>query len=921
MLLEHMEGELRALILQQSEADRSADYGDENLALVNKYAKKELKREDIYIRSMWICNDMIDSYFSRFNHEALSTISEKFPGAPVLVGHQKATLPIGRFFKAALVAREDGHEWVRSWFYYPKGMNLGDGMTSEDIEKGIDAGLYMECSISWAFKKAICSICAKDIRECPHIPGKEYAIDGDPSKMKLCWYETAEITDVLEGSFVFKGGQHGTSIDGERAKHIQEKNKITRKFTASKEDIVNKMEGEDRAKYKYTVTCAKCGRVVQTNIIPTNLKCPTCGGRLTWKENKQRSPEDPPELFQFVKPLKAAKSASITNEYFDLSAFPKELQERGEFFVEPKYDGIRVQVHKSGDRVVIFTSGGIEIQGRLPLIVEEIRKNKIDNCILDGELIRKRGHSRLMHRDVVQYLNSSDNRDYTLYVKVFDIIQLGENSMMDAPLLERRHTLETAFEGTPHASIVRYVRVEGPQVINAMKMNASKEGCMVKDLAGTYREPSKVWKWKRYTEIDVIVINKREVSGGFVYECGFGDRESPIKLGTTFVTKVDASAGDILRVRLAFIDNGKDGYNWYEPTVVDKRTDKTDPDPLSVVEQLLARRKGDEKVPDTEPMTAEEEAAMAKMIDEDSDEDEAEEGRAKWTSKTKRGLPDAAFCPSLIKTVDGKKIRKCPHHTTSVKAATEQSSLDIPHLRAAQRLLPKVQGFSGAAKAAAKAHLDSHASRLKEKGGRAARDYDEREKWTAAYANDLPNSAFAVIEQDYLSGKTKDKRARHLPHHAVAVKLSTENSSLDLAHYRNTLARVNQIQPVTGESKESLIDRARKHLEGHRSALRGERFYILFKGWEGKNVFHRIYFDDGKWLTLPASLSDCMLCRGMDELENFKSRHLESAKCQIIENKENSTTILFEGSILQGEYRFRMVKIKNEARLIADKIR
>lgn len=79
-------------------------------------------------------------------------------------------------------------------------------------------------------------------------------------------------------------------------------------------------------------------------------------------------------------------------------------------------------------------------------------------------------------------------------------------------------------------------------------------------------------------------------------------------------------------------------------------------------------------------------------------------------------------------------------------------------------------------------------------------------KWDTAYINSLPNSAFAVVEKDYLEGRIKDKRARHLPY-------KDKEGKIDLPHLRNALARMNQIKPVgESETAEELRERARKVL-------------------------------------------------------------------------------------------------------------
>jgi len=86
-------------------------------------------------------------------------------------------------------------------------------------------------------------------------------------------------------------------------------------------------------------------------------------------------------------------------------------------------------------------------------------------------------------------------------------------------------------------------------------------------------------------------------------------------------------------------------------------------------------------------------------------------------------------------------------------------------------------------------------------------DEIEMAKWDRKYINSLPNASFAVIEPDYLNGKTKDKNARHLPY-------KDKNGKVDKPHLRNALARMNQIKPVTKSiSTKELRAKAKKVLE------------------------------------------------------------------------------------------------------------
>jgi len=98
---------------------------------------------------------------------------------------------------------------------------------------------------------------------------------------------------------------------------------------------------------------------------------------------------------------------------------------------------------------------------------------------------------------------------------------------------------------------------------------------------------------------------------------------------------------------------------------------------------------------------------------------------------------------------------------------------------------------------------------------------EDAAKWTKKFINGLPDSAFAAIEPAYPE-KTEDKNARHLPHHNGEGDLGKEksNANLDLPHYKNALARVNQIKPISDSiSAEDLQAKAGAHLERHKDAL------------------------------------------------------------------------------------------------------
>lgn len=89
--------------------------------------------------------------------------------------------------------------------------------------------------------------------------------------------------------------------------------------------------------------------------------------------------------------------------------------------------------------------------------------------------------------------------------------------------------------------------------------------------------------------------------------------------------------------------------------------------------------------------------------------------------------------------------------------------------------------------------------------------------WSAAQINDLPDAAFAVIlsggKKD-ASGKTTPRGLRMFPHHTASVKSGTENTTVDLPHLRNALARLNQADMPTPDKT-----KAKAHLMAHAKEL------------------------------------------------------------------------------------------------------
>jgi len=92
-----------------------------------------------------------------------------------------------------------------------------------------------------------------------------------------------------------------------------------------------------------------------------------------------------------------------------------------------------------------------------------------------------------------------------------------------------------------------------------------------------------------------------------------------------------------------------------------------------------------------------------------------------------------------------------------------------------------------------------------------------RGKWDRRYKNDFPDAAFIIIEKGGRkdrSGRTVPRGLPHLPHHNQAVKHSTDDKTINKAHLRHALARLN-LTDISAQARK----RTENHLPGHTRRL------------------------------------------------------------------------------------------------------
>ncbi|MCI0531011.1 MAG: hypothetical protein L0Y74_03565 [candidate division Zixibacteria bacterium] len=202
--MEKLRGQIQAVL---SEKEISPDIS--LIELINQRIQPpvDVTADDVYIRAMYLVSDQVNSYGGRFPKEEQEQIARLVIDSPVLIGHNKEKLPVGRNFKAELVDKGNS-VWVKVWFYWLK--NSGN---AESLKENIDHGIYKECSLGFSFELPECAICRQDIRKCQHIPFRTY-LDGSGMETQA-YFNYRKVVKVLETSIVYRGATPDTSFSAD----------------------------------------------------------------------------------------------------------------------------------------------------------------------------------------------------------------------------------------------------------------------------------------------------------------------------------------------------------------------------------------------------------------------------------------------------------------------------------------------------------------------------------------------------------------------------------------------------------------------------------------------------------------------------------------------------------------------------------
>jgi DNA ligase-1 len=196
-------------------------------------------------------------------------------------------------------------------------------------------------------------------------------------------------------------------------------------------------------------------------------------------------------------------------------------------FTEYKYDGERMQIHKAGEKVWIFSRRQENITQQYPDVVEAVEKYvKAAEAILECEAVpldpdtgETLPFQELMHRKRKKEIQRAAE-EYPVALYFFDILYVDGEDMTTKPFLERRKMLEKVIVEDERVKLSTGLLTHSPEEVEKIFAEAVEAGCegvIVKSVGedSVYRAGARGWQWIKFKRdyrsemidtVDLVVV-------------------------------------------------------------------------------------------------------------------------------------------------------------------------------------------------------------------------------------------------------------------------------------------------------------------------------------------------------------------------------------------------------------------------------
>ncbi len=299
--------------------------------------------------------------------------------------------------------------------------------------------------------------------------------------------------------------------------------------------------------------------------------------------------------FEPIRPMLAERLSS-----------PEEILDKfgGKCVAEYKYDGERIQAHKHGTKVVLFSRRLEDISAQYPDAAELVKDNiKVKEAIIEGECVavdvetgEMRPFQELMHRRR-KYGIEEAMQEYPVSLFLFDALSVEGQDFTLSPYPERRKALEKAVKENIRLCAAKQKLVKSVKELEEFFEEAIADGCegVVCKAIGkdsVYQAGARGWLWIKYKRdyksemkdtVDLVVVGafhgrgKRAGTYGALLLATYNKKtdvfETVTKLGTGFTDKDLKEMPELLRKheipkKHSRVMSMLQADVWFEPAVV-----------------------------------------------------------------------------------------------------------------------------------------------------------------------------------------------------------------------------------------------------------------------------------------------------------------------------------------------------------------
>ena len=231
---------------------------------------------------------------------------------------------------------------------------------------------------------------------------------------------------------------------------------------------------------------------------------------------------------------------------------PEGLDRLASTYLEWKLDGARIQAHRAGNDIAIYTRNLADITDRVPEILSAVRDLDVSTIVLDGEVIALRPDGRPHPFQVTMSrfgtkAAEADSRPLTPFF--FDCLHVDGDDLIDLPARERLAALDARLPAEHVVPRLETSIVEDAQAFLDDALARGHEGVMVKSLDALYEAGRRGAGWLKvkpaYT-LDLVVLAAEWGHGrrtGKLSNLHLGARDpagSYVMLGKTFKGMTDS---------------------------------------------------------------------------------------------------------------------------------------------------------------------------------------------------------------------------------------------------------------------------------------------------------------------------------------------------------------------------------------------